>query len=365
MNEKIWKNYFEKIQLQTAIKSGITGGVALFLGVQLAHIMDRPNKLVSGLWTVMTALIVVQAYLGATYTAAWERFLGTLIGSIFGGIFTVLFGAHPISLGISIFLTVSVCSLFKLENSIKIATISVTAVMVLWGLDPTISPWTFAFFRFLDSLVGIIIAVTIAHILWPMKAAKKLRLTTVEIIQDLKKLFLYSTDTTKLNEEIDPIILKIIEMIQEAREYLETSQFEIRTSTSLDDWKDLLDDIEAIFEILINLQRVSKKNLLYFVNDNIKNHIFKLSKNIDESFDGISYALSNKSSIEISHQLLIELKELNEGVQNFREQNATRKLSLEDAEDFFVYFYNFKMLVQEILRLDIKIYYLYDKSQLR
>lgn len=359
---EFWKNYFDKVQLQTAIKSGITGAAALFLGVQLAHIMDRPNKLVSGLWTVMTALIVVQAYLGATYTAAWERFLGTLIGSIFGGLFTILLGAHPLSLGISIFLTISVCSLFKLENSIKIATISVAAVMVLWGLDPTISPWTFAFFRFLDSMAGILIAVFIAHLLWPMKATKKLRLTLVEIIMNLKKLFQNSTDPSKLDENIDPIILKIIEMIQEAREHLESSQFEIRTSTSLDDWKELLDKIEIIFEILINLQRVSKKNLLYFVNDDLKKHIFKLSKNIEESFESISYALNNKSSIEISHQLLIELKELNEGVQKFREQNATRKLSLEDAEDFFVYFYNFKILVQEILRLDIKIYYLYDKS---
>ena len=42
------------------------------------------------------------------------------------------------------------------------------------GITPFCNPWLFGLYRFLDSCLGILVAVIIAHLLWPLKISQKI-----------------------------------------------------------------------------------------------------------------------------------------------------------------------------------------------
>ena len=112
------RNLIDSLQLDFALKIGVAATIGLFLGVGFSQILDRPDALVSGMWTVVTAILVVQAHLGGTYIAASVRFLGTVIGTVMAGLCTTFLGSNAISLGISNFITVAFCYLVNLKDSV-------------------------------------------------------------------------------------------------------------------------------------------------------------------------------------------------------------------------------------------------------
>jgi uncharacterized membrane protein YgaE (UPF0421/DUF939 family) len=184
----LWLN---QIEWKIAIKTGLTASLSLTVALTFNHLLKRPDSLISGLWTVLSSIVVIQAYLESTYNAAWARFLGVFVGSCLGGIFTSIFGAsHAFTLGISIFFTIVACSMINLKESFRIACLSVAVVNVLWGLNPNVSPWVFAFFRFIDSCIGIFIAIIISHILWPFQAMKNMRKIFAETLSSMNQTYM-------------------------------------------------------------------------------------------------------------------------------------------------------------------------------
>jgi uncharacterized membrane protein YccC len=181
--------WLERIDWKMAIRSGIAGMVAFTLGTYITHYLDRPDRLASGLWTTLTAIIVLQAYLGSTYKASWNRFLGVLIGSVMGALFTEYLGPGPWQLGLCVFATVIVCALIALPESYRVASVSAAVVMVLWSFNQELSPWIFGFYRFMDTCIGIALAVIVAHTIFPEKAVDKLRKDVADTIRKLNQLY--------------------------------------------------------------------------------------------------------------------------------------------------------------------------------
>src|SRR5262245_31373387 len=110
----IWgwiKCILHNTEAKLAFKMALAASIRLVLGLAFARFFDRPDTLVSGLWSVMASIVVLQAFLGGTYKAAWARFLGVVIGSTAGAILVNALGADAVSLGISVFITIICCAL--------------------------------------------------------------------------------------------------------------------------------------------------------------------------------------------------------------------------------------------------------------
>jgi uncharacterized membrane protein YgaE (UPF0421/DUF939 family) len=269
-------NLSNRLEGKIALKTGITAALSWTAGVGFSNLFSRPDGLVSGLWTVITAVVVLQANLGGTYNAALQRFLGVMIGSILGAGFTWWFGASPLSLGVSIFFTVTLCALSGLKESIRIACLSVCVIMVLWGMRPEISPWSFALFRFLDSCLGILIAVTIAHTLWPAKATTLIQQDLAKTLTGLSKLYRLGaslngdTHLTSSTHLIDDLHV----LLRGSRDILEESKLEVLTHySSLDDWKLLIGLQEELCEWISTLREIDKRNLTVIIDDDLAENL--------------------------------------------------------------------------------------------
>lgn len=144
---------------KTALAAGLCWWVALGLGLR------------EGYWGAITAIIVLQSNFGATVSASRDRILGTLMGAAFGFAFS-LFGALPWNYILAVLAAVIVCGLLGLRNSSRLAGVTISIVMLVGKSGPR---WELALDRVFEVLLGILIAIAVATLIFPDRARLRLR----------------------------------------------------------------------------------------------------------------------------------------------------------------------------------------------
>ncbi|CDR34381.1 FUSC family protein [Criblamydia sequanensis] len=358
-----FEEWVDFLQLRFAIKIGVAATLGLFLGVGFSQVLNRPDALVSGMWTVVTAIVVVQAHLGGTYMAAWVRFLGTLVGIFVAGISTVTLGSNALSLGFSNFVTVMLCSLLRIKDSVRIASLTVTILMVLWRLKPDISPWTFGFFRLMDSCLGILVAVIVTHSLWPMNATSRVRLNIAIILKKMKNLFqeiLKKDGEEKLYEKEKR---EIVALLRETNTFLEESRIEIRTRTSIEDWMFILEHLERAYEAILDLKLARKKYVQEFIDQGLGESTKDTIRKTNKAMDQLADMFESKKAGDRPVDLLGSLELLDLELKRIREGKMTSSFSLQEIESFFVFFFNLRLLGEELCKLDNRVHQIYAQAQ--
>jgi len=351
---------FGRIEWKIAVKAGIAASMSLFFGLGFSKLLSRPDSLVSGAWCVMSTFVVLQAHLGGTYRAAGIRALGVLVGSLMGGLFTSIFGSTVFTLGISVFLTVVICSMLNLKQSIRIACLSLSVVMILWGLRPEVSPWTFGLFRFLDSCLGILIAVVVAHALWPTEATQKIRFHIAKTLVTLGRLYRQVVSLKVLPEnhqkQYSRLVREVNKLQRENRQYLEESKLELLTKTSsTEDWALLIDQLENIYESIAILRNFNQSNVASMLDEPLNEKVSGVIDATVLSFQELSRLLETGESGETLRELRAAVEDLSEELHRFRSTRRTRKFNFRDVENYFVFFYNLRSIVEEMVKMEEKI----------
>jgi len=350
-----WKSILNRCEIKIAAKAGIAAIMSYIAGYLFSLMLEHPNPSISSSWAVLSTFVVLQAHLGGTYRAAWVRFLGTAVGAFIGGLFTTIFGFHILTLGMSIFMTVIICSLMNINESIRIACMSTAVVMLLWELRPTVSPWTFGLFRFLDSTIGILVAVIVAHAFWPAQALTQLRKNLAKTTQMLRRYFRLSMkispEPKHYKQLSDRLFREIIKLLEENRKFLEDSKLEILSRSSrLEEWNSIIDQLESIFDSLIVLETFRDTGIEKLFDKQLREQLENTIQMTDQGFQQLSKVLTDEK-VETFSDLRDSITYLNEDLLRFRTTRKTRELDRTDVEEFFVYFYNLRGVTEEILRV--------------
>ena len=351
-NHSFYEEVLKRVEFKLAIKTGIAAALSLILGVRFAQTLGHPYALVSGTWCVLSTFVVLQAHLGGTYQKAWERFLGTLTGSFMGALFTSLFGTTPLALGIGIVLTIITLSLFNLKDSIRIACLSVSVVTILRSLNPDVSAWTFGLFRFLDSTLGILIAVVVAHMIWPSEASVKIRFQFSQTLRSLnRQLRMVTKHPPQKNFDrlYQRLSYQIKLQIQHTKEYLEMSRMEILAkSRSIQGWQDLIHRLQNTFDDFSALS-VFHEYEIHKIFDK------KLSSAVDECIEVTSRSirvtekmLKTQENPESFPDLQNAIDHLNDEINSFRTTRVEKKFQKTEVEQFFVFFYHLRSAMEQL-----------------
>ncbi len=162
--------------LKLALRATIAGIVTYLLAEQFA----LPN----GYWAVLTAVLVVQATLGASLSVAVDRALGTLAGGVVGVAGAMLAGKSPLEtllvLSVALFIA---AALAARSTSFKLAPVTVVIVMLAHPAD--VAPWLSGLTRVAEIALGGVVGLLCAILILPERAlgkmfpycAKALRLT--------------------------------------------------------------------------------------------------------------------------------------------------------------------------------------------
>ncbi len=134
-----------------------------------AFVLATLLQLPQGYWSVISALIVVQASVGGTVAAAQERAVGTLAGALVGGAAAFL---HPHSLiATSVTLTVVVAALsFAAAGRPMLRLAPITAAILLVATANQTNTLEIAAERVLEVLIGCAIGVVATLVVFPARA---------------------------------------------------------------------------------------------------------------------------------------------------------------------------------------------------
>jgi uncharacterized membrane protein YccC len=136
-----------------------------------AYLVATYFAMPQGYWSVMTAILVVQANVGASLGLAFDRLLATLLGAATGAALVAAFGqshpAAPLALAV-----IALAYIATFRPTLRLA--PVTAAIVILGDPHYGTPLASAANRVIEIGIGAIIAVITALLLFPSRAGTTL-----------------------------------------------------------------------------------------------------------------------------------------------------------------------------------------------
>ncbi len=343
------KKQWEQVEFKMAIKIALTAIFSLLLSFQLDKIIPHPDPVLGGLWCVISSIIVLQENLGGTYKAIWNRLLGVIIGSLCGAFFAAHIGSSVEMLGLAILTTVVLCSLLGLQDSYRIASLSVAVVIIPWEFHPVVGPWTSAFFRFLDTCLGFVVAIVMTHLLWPSQALTKMRLNmayTFSLLRQFYEHLLIPLNSPHKSQKISQSLVdEVQDSLVQSRLILGESKVELFLRfTPIGIWVDLINYQVRLWDSLLALQNVFNLSLEEVFDEELKQQVKQIVETIDLAFNETALELrTGKANFNFGELTHLQ-KKLNEELMRFRTTKATKKYNLDVVEQYFVFFYQLKQV---------------------
>jgi uncharacterized membrane protein YccC len=146
-----------------AAKTALAAGLCWWLAMQFG--------LHDGYWGAISAIIVLQSNFGSTITASRDRILGTMIGAVIGFSFS-LFWTLPWNYVLALLVAVFICGLLGFRSSSRLAGVTITIVMLVGNAT---SHWRVALDRVGQVVLGIVVALLVATLIFPDRARLRLR----------------------------------------------------------------------------------------------------------------------------------------------------------------------------------------------
>jgi len=136
-------------------------GVATLASLLVARLFRLPEAY----WAPITTIVITQSSLGAGWEVSGQRFVGTLVGAVLGGIVASYFVPTALVFGVCVFVLGLLCAAVRTDRS-AYRFGGVTLAIVL--LPRVRSPWIAAFHRSAEVSIGIGVALIFA-VVWPEK----------------------------------------------------------------------------------------------------------------------------------------------------------------------------------------------------
>jgi uncharacterized membrane protein YccC len=169
-------------RLQLRHRSQIVHALRMTVSSLAAFAAARALGLPQSFWAVITALIVTQSNVGGSLKAAFDRFVGSVFGAIYGSVvaFTIPH-EHALAKVAALIAAITPLSfLAALSAGFRVAPI--TAIIVL--LSPTgasLGPFGFAVDRVLEVAVGCAVGILISILIAPARASRLVLKTAAQV----------------------------------------------------------------------------------------------------------------------------------------------------------------------------------------
>jgi uncharacterized membrane protein YccC len=339
--------------LQLAIKTGIAALVTYLSAVGLS--------LPSPIWAVVSAVIVMQANLGSSYNAAWQRLVGTAIGALVGAVIASFGAPLAFTLGLGMTAVILICSLLKLSESLRIATVTFTIVL----LADSSNHWLLGLERFVDVIFGILVALLVTITLWRPRARRDLRFSIAAILGDYAQLYeaiVTSYLTGQKDEQIfrgTPQRIKVT--LIKAQTLLEDARRE--PPTRIDPFlAELLLFSERIQTDLFALEAVIQGSDQDSLQKHLETPIQNLSVSTLEALRALQNGLQLRQAPEALNVLTEAVEELDTEFTILRCSGTLRIYGIEETLRFSSFLFGMKALAEELQNLSASLSEMYGQG---
>lgn len=190
------------------LKTGLAATVTATVG--LTFLIGNP------FYALMGAVLGMQNTVTSSFKVGVGRIIGTAIGAFVGFIFAYFYFTNPIAVGLAISLVIIICSTLKIQQSILI-TITL-CLLIIFNPDREGGLFNYAFFRTLDTTLGVIIGFLINRFIVPPNHFKSLVTELGFLLEVARDAVHDETKLAQLKKEL-PIFTRIHNNYQEDRKY--------------------------------------------------------------------------------------------------------------------------------------------------
>lgn len=156
-----------RIRVRPALQITLVSLGSFLCGFHFTALFHPPSAAMGGLWALISGIVVLQEDWHGTLSSAWLRVLGTLVGATVSAIYLSFVAFDPFGMAACIFATVLLCHAAGIPDPARLAAVTVALIMVIFTIDPAVSPVASAALRFAESFLGAAIAVLVVR-LWPV-----------------------------------------------------------------------------------------------------------------------------------------------------------------------------------------------------
>jgi len=146
--------------LASSARTAIAAAGSLLVSMWVARLSGLPEAY----WSAILTLVIMQSTLGAAWKISVDRFIGTILGALSGGLLARFFPSTWVVFALGIFFLGIVCALLRLQNSYRFAAITLAIVILVPHTHPA---WVVALHRFTEVSIGIIVGLVITAV-WPL-----------------------------------------------------------------------------------------------------------------------------------------------------------------------------------------------------
>ncbi|MBO3457855.1 FUSC family protein [Aetokthonos hydrillicola Thurmond2011] len=330
--------------LLTLSKYAIKMGMA----ATLAAVIAQKLHLRYPIYAMIAPIIIMGTTRGSTWSAGISRIKGTIIGIITGAIFETIFGSNPLSILAASTLVIFLCRYWELGEAYRLAGY-VTAIVVLEHSD---QPWLYAWGRFLETALGIGVALLINTYLWPSPATENLAKSLTQILIDMEKLYQIVFNcyiTGEYHEkEINDLRNSIISSLREEEKLWPEAKREQSGLFWVDEsWEFLIRRLWAHISTMNNIALDSQENSLLL---GLAPQLTQLAHVTSMSFRQLVEAVSNKQSFiklpELEQACYVADKQI-ESLQ----QVENNHYPLGEMLRFASFFYNMEAIARDLLKM--------------
>ena len=157
-------------ELLISVQIAIVALLAYWIGLRFTALFPGYFPKIGGLWSAISAVIVVQVSKKDTADSALLRVIGTALGAAISALYLSLFSFHAVGMGASIFFSSLICTSLNMTSWMRLSAITVLVVMVTASLNPALNPALNALLRFCESCIGSAVAVILISV-WPKSLA--------------------------------------------------------------------------------------------------------------------------------------------------------------------------------------------------
>jgi uncharacterized membrane protein YccC len=170
-------------------RHGLRMGIASALAVWLSFALD----ITRGYWATITTLIVLQPYTGATTRKTLQRVGGSVLGGIIAAGLAVVARTKLAIAGVMVPFTVAAVAVLPLNYGVFV--LLLTPVFVLLA-EPHPGDWGIAGLRVVNTILGGMIALASAKLLWPEHELATYARQLADLLRDLRALLARATAPT-------------------------------------------------------------------------------------------------------------------------------------------------------------------------
>jgi uncharacterized membrane protein YccC len=155
---------------RSALQPSLSSSMRTAIAATASYLIARLSGLPEAYWAAILTLIIMQSTLGAALKISGERFVGTLVGAIVGGLLAKFLPQTWWIFGLGVFLLGIICGLLRLQYSYRFSSITLAIVIMVPRTAPA---WVIAAHRFIEVSIGIVVGLAITAI-WPETAAAEI-----------------------------------------------------------------------------------------------------------------------------------------------------------------------------------------------